>query len=392
MALEIPVNDTITLDALEREPYEIYKRLRRESPVVRLSAIGRVLFTKASDTHFIKTSPHLFGSHDTTTPMQRAFRGHTLMRKDGSEHRQERAAMAEAFSLDTITNEWVSVFTHIAHDYISRLPRGEIIDLRSLFAAPLAARCLARILGIDLASDDDLQRWASTLIEGAMNAAQMSEVFERCDQANDEMDACFDTMIAKHCKAPNSSALSDMATATNPLPVSQIRTNLRICIGGGLVETRDGLLTTLFGLLTRADQLEECLSGNLWEAACEEGLRWVAPIQTSPRLVLEETTIRGYRIPKGETVLAAQASANHDEDIWQKPEMFNLHRPLIRHQSFGDGAHNCLGQNVYRSLISQVVLPMLFDRFPKLALVNASAIEFQGFGFRGPASFPVSLN
>ncbi len=392
MVREIPVNDTITLDALEREPYAIYKQLRRESPVVRLSAVGRIIVTKAVDTHHIKTTPHLFGSHDTTTPMQRAFRGHTLMRKDGLEHRRERAAMAEAFSLDTITNEWVSTFTLIAHDYISCLPRGEVVDLRSLFAAPLAARCLARILGIDLASDEDLQRWASTLIEGAMNAAQVPEIFKRCDQANDEMDACFDAMIANHCKAPNSSALSDMATATDPIPISQIRTNLRICIGGGLIETRDGLLSTLFGLLTHPDQLEKCLSDPLWEAACEEGLRWVAPIQTSPRLVLEETTIRGYRIPKGETILAAQASANHDEDIWQDPEIFNLHRPLIRHQSFGDGAHNCLGQNVYRTLISQVVLPLLFDRFPKLALADPSGIEFRGFGFRGPTRFPVSLN
>ncbi len=206
------------------------------------------------------------------------------------------------------------------------------------------------------------------------------------------MDACFTGMIDQFHEAPNSSVLSHMANATDPLPFSQMGTNLRICIGGGLVETRDGLLTTLFGLLTNPDQLNHCRSEQRWQAASEEGVRWVAPIQTSPRIALEDTEIRGYHIPKGETVLAAQASANRDEELWRDPEQFDITRTPVRHQSFGDGAHNCLGQNVYRTLISGIVLPMLFDRFPKLALEDPSAIRFQGFGFRGPESFPVSLN
>lgn len=392
MARAIPVNETVTLAMLDEDPYAIYRDLRQNTPVVRLKAIDRIILTKAADTHYLKTTPALFGSYDITTPMQRAFRGHTLMRKDGKEHVKERAAMEKSLSLDTIANEWESVLTQLTHHYISQLPRGEVIDLRSVFAEPLAARCLARLLGIDSATDEQLQHWAPTLIAGAMNAIRDEEVFRRCDEANDDMDACFSHMIKHHRDAPNSSVLSMMATADDPLPFSQMGTNLRICIGGGLVETRDGLLTTLYGLLTSPDQLQNCRRQALWQEACEEGLRWVAPIQTSPRIVREETEINGFRLPKGETVLAAQASANHDEDLWHKPEEFNISRPMIRHQSFGDGAHNCLGQNAYRTLIGKIVLPMLFDRFPNLSLADPAAVQFRGFGFRGPTSFPVTLN
>ncbi|MCG8493700.1 MAG: cytochrome P450 [Sneathiellales bacterium] len=392
MAKEIPLNDTVTLSMLDKDPYPVYQELRRTTPLVRLQAIDRVILTKARDTHYVKTTPDLFGSHDTTTPMQRAFRGHTLMRKDGEAHLRERSAMVPPLSLDTITNEWTSVLTLIAHDFISELPRGDTLDLKTAFAEPLAARSLARLLGLDSASNEDLLEWAPALIQGAMNAARDEAVFARSDQANDAMDACFRSNMERFLQAPNSSVLSHMTHMSDPLPFSQIGTNLRICIGGGLVETRDGLLTTLYGLLGNPDQLEDCMSKAKWKAACEEGLRWVAPIQTSPRIVLEDTEICGYPLEKGQTILAAQASANRDEDLWKDPEKFDINRTLIRHQSFGDGAHNCLGQNIYRVFISAIVLPMLFDRFPKLTLAPSETVQFRGFGFRGPENLPVTLN
>ncbi|MDB5583824.1 MAG: Plantinducible protein PinF2 cytochrome P450like contributes to virulence, partial [Bradyrhizobium sp.] len=45
-----------------------------------------------------------------------------------------------------------------------------------------------------------------------------------------------------------------------------------------------------------------------WRSAFEEGVRWVAPIQVSSRLVMEDTEIRGHFIPKGDTVMTIQAS------------------------------------------------------------------------------------
>nr|WP_315786110.1 MULTISPECIES: hypothetical protein [unclassified Bradyrhizobium] len=47
-----------------------------------------------------------------------------------------------------------------------------------------------------------------------------------------------------------------------------------------------------------------------WRAAFEDRVRWVAPIQASSRLVMEDTEIRGCLIAKGDTVMRIQASAN----------------------------------------------------------------------------------
>ena len=111
-----PQDDTITLSALDRNPYPIYRRLRAEAPVARVTAAGRTLLTKATDTKYVKDDPALFSSDDPNTPMKRAFRAHTLMRKDGEAHGRERIAMAPAFNLKVIRDEWVPAYRRISED------------------------------------------------------------------------------------------------------------------------------------------------------------------------------------------------------------------------------------------------------------------------------------
>ena len=97
-----------------------------------------------------------------------------------------------------------------------------------------------------------------------------------------------------------------------------------------LNEPRDALLTILYGLLTNPDQLDAVRADGKWRAAFEEGVRWVAPIQAGSRLVTEDTELRGCFIPKGDTVMTIQASANRDEDVFEDGENYNaLASPIL---------------------------------------------------------------
>jgi len=387
--MDIPIDTQTTLVMLENNPGEVYRRLRQEMPIARLKAIDRIVFTKAEDTYRVKTDFEHFGSFDTATPMQRAFGGHTLMRKDGCEHLRERQAMEGAFELSLLCRQWKPEFERLTDRLIDKLVTQETADLLPALAVPLSAGYLKLLLGIGRVTDKKLFGWASALIRGAMNASFDPAIFDVSDQANDEMNECFDQMIAKHMKIPDCSVLSMMVNQLDPIALSQIRTNMKICIGGAVIETRDALLSTLYGLLSHPDQLSYCRDQNVWGRACEEGLRWVAPIQVSPRLVKKSLIMRGIAIPKGETVMAIQASANHDEEVWDQPHRFSVHRDSHAHQTFGDGPHQCLGGDIYRLLISEITLPKLFERFPALSLNNKAAVSFRGFAFRGPTSLPV---
>ena len=124
-AVLAPVDETITIAELTRDPYPIYRRLRREAPVLRVKSVGRTFLTKAADTKFVKDNAALFSSDDPNTPMKRAFLAHTLMRKDDSEHRAERMAMMPALMPKTIEGAWAPLYKKLAAEYLDRLPRGE---------------------------------------------------------------------------------------------------------------------------------------------------------------------------------------------------------------------------------------------------------------------------
>lgn len=392
MAGLAPLDQQVTLESLSRDPYPTYRRLRREAPVCRVQATGRTFLTKAEDTRYVKDHPEIFSSDDPKTPMKRAFWAHTLMRKDGEEHRRERMAMAPAFAPRIITGEWMPRYRRIAQDYVARLPRGEIVDLFAVLSGAFAARGLAILLGLDEASDDDMMEWSQALIEGAGNFGWQEAPFARADRANRGIHALLDRLQARHRAEPNASAFSVMLNAEDPIPQQQIYANIKIAIGGGINEPRDALNTCLFGLLTNRDQLAEVKKNADWEPAFEEAIRWVAPISVSSRIARQDVVIRDCLIRKGEGVMTIQASANRDEDIVANGDVFDVYRPDCIHQSFGNGPHFCQGTHVARRAVAHIMLPILFDRFPDMTIPEPEKVLWRGFGFRGPIQIPVLLN
>jgi hypothetical protein len=386
-----PVNDTLTLAELTRDPYPIYRKMRAETPIISVPAANRILLTKARHTKMVKDDAELFSSDDPVTPMHRAFRAHTLMRKDGKEHRSERMAMQPAFTPKAIKTKWAPLYRDIAIKYLDRLPSGETVDLFSELCAPVAARILAHILGLDEVSDADMERWSQILIDSAGNFGFDEAVFQRSDAANGEMDAIFDKVIERHKAEPNLSALSVMVNSDNPIPMSQIYANIKIAIGGGINEPRDALATIIYGLLTNPDQLEEVRRTEAWADAFEEGVRWVAPIQASSRRATRDLQIDGIDIRAGVTLMTVQASANRDEDLFEDGEVYNVFREKAPHQAFGSGPHHCAGAHIARRTVGDIMLPLLFERFPNMELDKAEDVVWSGFGFRGPLNLPVKL-
>ena len=51
-----------------------------------------------------------------------------------------------------------------------------------------------------------------------------------------------------------------------------------------------------------------------------------------------------------------------------------------------------LGAHLARMMLGKIMLPMLFDRFPDMELVQPEDVVWSGFGFRGPLNLPVRLN
>ena len=386
-----PLIKDISLDQLNCDPYPIYKHLRCNAPVARVKSVGRTFITKAEDTKYVKDNPNLFSSDDRETPMKRAFWAHTLMRKDGSDHMRDRMAMAPAYAPKVIQNDWIPRYEETARAYVNQLPKDEVVDFFGVLSGAYAARGLAFLLGIEDATDDEMIEWSQALINGAGNFGWRPEPFERADHANEAIHKLLDKLKDYYQVNPNNSAFSVMVNADHPIPKKQMYANIKIAIGGGINEPRDALNTILYGLLTNPDQLEEVKRQDDWVKAFEEGIRWVAPIQLSSRVATQDIKIRDCFIPKGDTLMTIQASANWDEDLFENGELFNVYRTTNNHQAFGNGPHFCMGTHVARRAVAHVMLPLLFEKFPNMKIPNLSDVKWHGFGFRGPIQLPVLL-
>jgi cytochrome P450 len=124
----------------------------------------------------------------------------------------------------------------------------------------------------------------------------------------------------------------------------------------------------------------------LVESVIEEGLRYDGPIQGLGRKALCPADLAGYHIPKGEKVFGSYAAANHDPDVYDRPDEFVVGRDWRQtpsHMGFGHGIHHCLGANVAR-MEAKVALTSLYKRLPGLRVKPGfEPVAVPGQIFRG---------
>jgi cytochrome P450 len=155
-------------------------------------------------------------------------------------------------------------------------------------------------------------------------------------------------------------------------------------IGAMILRAGHDTTTNMVGmgtlLLLRDDALRARLVAEpaLIEGAVEEFLRFVSPVQFSPRRVaLEDVEIGGVTILKGEGLFMLLASANRDEAVFDHPDAVDPARDASPHLAFGFGIHQCLGQMLAR-LELRIVFEAILRRLPGLRLaVPLEEIRFK---------------
>ena len=106
------------------------------------------------------------------------------------------------------------------------------------------------------------------------------------------------------------------------------------------------------------------------------------------RVAVEDVTIGGLTIPRGERVAPVIGSANRDPGLCPDPDRFDVSRGELKHVAFGGGPHFCLGAALGR-LEGEVAIAAVVRRFPDLRLTGAE-LQWRPYPvFRGLAALPV---
>ena len=388
---EAPVADWVEIPELYRNPFPIYQKLREEAPVHWVPAINRYLVVSYDACHEIDHDAENFTADEEGSLMKQAM-GHSMLRKDDPEHAYERAGYGNVLKPKAIKSIWSGIFEENTRHYLDYYRSlGPGADLISEFAAPLAAENLRRIIGFENATQEDLQRWSQTLIDGTGNYSDDPEVWEKSKRSYDEVDIAIDEMMPRLKESPNHTLLSQVFAYE--MPLTAIRANLKMTIGGGLNEPRDVIGTLAWGLLSNSEQAEAVKADkSLWMTAFDESVRWVAPIGMYSRQALNDVNLQGINLPKGARLGINVGAANRDPAHFDDPETFNIFRDKQPHLGFGSGIHFCAGAWIAKAMVAKIALPKLFEEFDGLALDPHQEAVAGGWVFRGMLKLPLTWN
>lgn len=147
--------------------------------------------------------------------------------------------------------------------------------------------------------------------------------------------------------------------------------------------TANQMALGLHSLLTHPDQLEMMRRDpELIKSAIEEMLRFHTIVHYNAfRTAVEDIEYNGEVIPKGQGVIALISAANHDPNVFECPEKFDITRKADHHVAFSYGIHQCLGQPLARAELL-TVFSTIFDHLPNLRLaIPAQEIRTKGDHF-----------
>ncbi len=382
---DAPVFD-IDPAAFHADPYPTLARMRAEAPIARVPQLGATLFTRRAAIFREEKRVETFSSLQPGGLMT-VLMGENMMRKDGEAHAAERKATFPAFSPRTVRDHWMARFRDRTAGILDRLAPLGGCDLVRDYAMAVSGEALIAITGLETMDWREMDRVSQGMIDGISNYLGDPQVEARCNDCTALIDRHIDGMLPVCRETPNLSLLSVQIEAG--LPMDSVRANVKLAISGGQNEPRDAIAGAAWALLTHPDQLQLIRDGQAtWRDAFEEYARWISPIGMSPRRVARKDTVDGVSFDPEERVFFMFGSGNRDEAAWDAPEVFDITRDTAGSLSFGAGPHFCAGAAASRALISEVALPMLFERLPGLRL--AGDVPFAGWAFRGPLSVPVA--
>jgi cytochrome P450 len=124
----------------------------------------------------------------------------------------------------------------------------------------------------------------------------------------------------------------------------------------------------------------------------EETLRYDTSSQMLARVATQDIELHGTVIPAGARVLLLAGSANRDERVFDRPDVYDLDRPEPQLQlaSFGFGRHFCLGASLAR-LEARVALEELVARVADYEIDPDGIRRVHSVNVRGFASLPTTV-
>ena len=384
----------LTVADLDRDPYPIYARLRREAPVCFIPAVGLWFVTRWADVEAAATQPGTFAAGVDPSPLDRTMGGDSILLLDGEPQKRLRAMLDPSLRPRVVEATTPDLIEPLVAGVLDGLAGRAEAELMSEYFEPVSVLGLGRVLGLGHLDADTLRRWFHGLAEGAINFEDDPAKWEISEAVAAEIDRELAPVFERLHTAPDGSTISTMLEHAEGMLEQRVATilpTLKVILLGGMQEPGHAAGSTLVGLLESRQVRAVTDDLTLVRDAIEEGLRWISPIGTQTRRALGDVELGGVTVPAGANLGLLVSSANRDEGVWgETADSFDLFRPRRNHAAFGFGSHFCSGHHFSRVQM-RIALTRLLERFPGLQLDPERPPVFDGWEFRAPQHLHVRL-
>ena len=389
--MNIPVSDIdFYSDAVIKDPFPIYAKLRDLGPVVYLEKDGLYIVARYKEVSEVLLQPLRFVSSHGVSPIPKVndiLVGSTL-NSDPPIHDETRAVTAEPL----LPGSLVDVEPRIkaaADGLIEALcARGEF-DAVSDLAQYLPVTIVAELVGLpQTVGSDQMLKWASAAFNlfGTENA--------RTGQAFEDLKTLRDFL--QEFGRPEKLAEGGWAKRIfevgpeRGLSYETCAQLMRDYINPSLDTTisATGQIIKFFADdPAQWDKIRE--DARLIPNAVEEAIRLATPIRAFTRYAIEDIEVSGHVIPKDARVIVCYASANRDPRKYDDPDRFDVTRDVHDHMGFGRGVHMCMGMHLARREII-LLLEALRRKVSQFSLTGPPVVAMNNT-IRAFASLPVKV-
>ena len=334
------------------------------------------------------SSMHTQVGYDFTAPVTTG----NIIQLDGEAHARIRKLLISEFTvrrmralqpyLERIINEHIDAM-------LAKAPGP--VDLVSEFALPIPSLVICEMLGVPYADRDLFQHHGSVLVDFDIPVPDK-------DKSVQVLMGYLGELTGRKLAAPTEDDLlgrlilraREAGADLRPEELAEI--GLILLIAGHETTANMIGLSTL-ALLRDQDQFARLRADpTLAESAVEELLRYLTVVQFGLlRHVTGDIEIAGQQIEAGEWVIGALAAGNRDERVYPDPDTLDIGREARTHLAFGFGVHQCIGQQLARVELREV-LGTLYRRIPtmRLAVPMAELSYKSGSVVYGLKSLPIT--
>ncbi|HEX4862989.1 MAG TPA: cytochrome P450 [Acidimicrobiales bacterium] len=351
-------------------PWDQYAWLRENAPVYRHpDPFGDFFWalTKYEDVRAVSRQPQLFSSYErgvmvgeATSDEELFAQRQMMLNMDPPQHERYRRLVSRGFTprqAQMLKDRIDGLAREIVGDVAGK---GEC-DLVSDIAGRLPSGLIAEMMGIPRADGERLYELTEIMHTTDPSVASPEKQLEAVAEMLIYADGVARQKRA-HPAEDIASTLVHSEVEGDVLTDSDFQWFFLLLVNAGGDTTRNLVASGMQLLFEHPDQRARLTSDldRLLPTAVEEMLRYTSPVSHFRRTTMQDTMIHGQPITAGQKVLIFYGSANRDEEVFERPQVFDVGRDPNPHLAFGGGgAHLCLGMHVARVEIASLLREML---------------------------------